>query len=130
MLPREASPGLIQVLIVDDHVVMRWGVVAVVDGSGLAQVVGEGSDGADAVRLVETLRPDVVVMDISMPHVDGLTATRRVLESWPGTGVVVLTAGLTPETTRAALAAGASAALSKGAPAAELLAAIQTAARR
>jgi DNA-binding NarL/FixJ family response regulator len=128
---RGAAPtSLISVLVVDDHQVMRWGVTAVLEESGLARVVGEAVDGSDAVRAALELHPDVVVMDVGMPVVDGITATRQLLAACPGTGVVVLTAEPGGDRTDQALAAGASAVVAKGAPASTLVRAVQAAAGR
>jgi DNA-binding NarL/FixJ family response regulator len=128
--PRDASPPLISVLVVDDHPVMRWGVMAVLEESGLARVIGEAVDGSDAVRSAQELRPEVVVIDVAMPVVDGITATRHLLAACPGTGVVVLTAEPDGAHLEEALAAGAAAVVPKGAPASTLVRAVQAAAGR
>jgi DNA-binding NarL/FixJ family response regulator len=122
------SAHLISVLVVDDHPVMRWGVTAVLEESGVARVVGEAVDGFDAVRSVRELGPDVVVMDVGMPGMDGITATRQLRDACPATGVVLLTAEAGGGCVAAALAAGAQAVVPKGAPASTLVRAVQGAA--
>lgn len=128
MYRRSPPQDLISVLVVDDHPVMRWGVVAVLEESGLIRVVGEAVNGSEAVHCVETMHPQVVVMDIGMPVLDGIAATRRLIDACPNTGVVVLTAEPDGDRARAALAAGASAVVPKGAPASTLVRAVRAAA--
>lgn len=86
------------------------------------EVVGEADDGREAVRLVEERRPDAVLMDAKMPAMDGLTATRLIKESWPGTKVIILT--MYGSHRADALASGADVFLVKGCPTQELLEAI------
>ena len=111
-----------RVLIVDDRSQAREGLRALLATAPPVQVVGEAADGREALRLIEVWQPDVVLMDASMPVMDGLKATRLIKARWPAVRVIVLTihTGLRAE----ALAAGADAFLVKGCPAAELLAAI------
>ena len=111
-----------QVLIVDDRTQTREGLKALLATAPLVQVVGEAADGREAMHLIEVRQPDVVLMDASMPVMDGLEATRLVKAQWPEVRVIVLTihTALRAE----ALAAGADAFLVKGCPAGELLAAI------
>ena len=82
------------VLLVDDHPRVRAGLVALLSGSDDISVVGVAADGREAVRMATRLRPDVVVMDLSMPILDGVGATRLILDALPGVNIVVLT-GLT-----------------------------------
>src|SRR4051812_830278 len=81
----------IRALLADDHAMLRAGLKALLNAEPDLQVVGEAGDGEEAVRLAEQLRPDVVVMDISMPVMDGLTATRELTGRLPDTRVLVLT---------------------------------------
>ncbi|NJC71123.1 response regulator transcription factor [Planosporangium thailandense] len=81
---------MIRVLVVDDQALVRAGVTALLRAAG-HEVVGEAADGHEAVRLAERLRPDVVLMDIRMPRVDGVEATRRIVTALPATRVVMLT---------------------------------------
>ncbi|HET9499473.1 MAG TPA: response regulator transcription factor [Marmoricola sp.] len=106
---------MIRVLLVDDHPVFRHGLTALLEALPDVEVVAEGADGATAVRLARELRPDVVVMDLQMPGVDGITATRQIVEALPGTGVLVLTMFADDDSVFAAMRAGARGYLVKGA---------------
>lgn len=105
----------IAVVIADDHPVVRHGLSALIDSLPGFAVIGEATDGEQAVRQARALRPDVVVMDVQMPGVDGLEATRRITESVPGTAVLVLTMYADDDTVFAAMRAGARGYLLKGA---------------
>jgi two-component system, NarL family, response regulator DegU len=118
---------VITIVLADDHQILRESVRKSFESAG-EQVVGEASNGEDAVRLAENLRPDVVVMDISMPVLDGVTATRRITESVPDTKVVVLTMHDDIEKTRQALEAGAVGYLSKGCSFSDVLETVRAAA--
>ncbi len=93
-------------LLVDDHQLLRQGLRRAVEEAGFT-VIGEAGDGAEAVRLAETYRPDVVLMDVSMPVLDGIEATRRLSESVPETRVVMLSMHGEEDTITRALRAGA-----------------------
>ena len=93
-------------LLVDDHQLLRQGLRRAVEEAGFT-VIGEAGDGAEAVRLAETYRPDVVLMDVSMPVLDGIEATRRLTESVPETRVVMLSMHGEEDTITRALKAGA-----------------------
>jgi len=82
----------IKVLLVDDHAVLRAGLTALMEAEGDLQVIGEASNGEDAIELARTLRPDVVIMDLSMPGLGGLEATRRISALELGVKILVLTA--------------------------------------
>jgi DNA-binding NarL/FixJ family response regulator len=110
----------ITVVIADDHPVVRNGLRALVDSLPGLSVVGEATDGDSAVREVQLLRPDVVVMDVRMPGTDGLEATRRITAAVPGTAVLVLTMYEDDDTVFAAMRAGARGYLLKGAEQAEI----------
>ncbi len=99
---------MIRVLLVDDHDLLREGLAAILGVEPDLEVVGECRDGPSAVRRAPALAPDVVLMDVEMPGGDGLTATREVLQSCPGTRVVVLTTFDLDEYVLEALRAGAS----------------------
>ncbi|SDR87370.1 DNA-binding response regulator, NarL/FixJ family, contains REC and HTH domains [Paraoerskovia marina] len=116
------------VLIVDDQELIRAGLAALVDSTDDLQVVGQASDGAEAVRLARTARPDVVLMDIRMPGTDGLEATEQIcaLPELAGTRVVVLTTVEADEQVLHALRVGASGFLGKGVRPQTLLDGIRT----
>lgn len=83
--------GAIRVLVVDDHEVVRAGLRMLLGRATGIEVVGEAADGAAAVEAVAGLAPDVVLMDLSMPELDGVEATRRIAETYPASRVLVLT---------------------------------------
>jgi DNA-binding NarL/FixJ family response regulator len=122
---------LIKVIIVDDQTIVRAGFAALLNAQPDITVVGEGGDGRDAVRLAEQTRPDVVVMDIRMPGMDGIEATRRILgQPWAdGVRVLVLTTFDVDEYVYEALSVGASGFLLKDATADELVSAVRVVAR-
>ena len=111
-----------RVLIADDRPRSRNGLKALLALRSEIQVVGEAANGREAVRLVEELRPDVVLMDAKMPGMDGPEATRIIKERWPKVKIIVLT--MYPEYQAHALAAGVDAFLVKGGPAEDLVKAI------
>jgi DNA-binding NarL/FixJ family response regulator len=117
------------VLLVDDEPLVRLGFSMVLDAQDDLAVVGQAGDGARAVELARTLRPDVVVMDVRMPGIDGVEATRRIVAEGLPSRVLVLTTFDLDEYAFAALRAGASAFLLKNVEPAELLAAVRTVAR-
>ena len=116
---------MIDVLLVDDHVLMRAGLRTVVAGAGDMRVVGVASDGLEALDLVSELSPQVVVMDLSMPTMDGITATRRITAEHPDVQVLVLTSFSDGGRVTEALDAGAAGYLLKDAEPNELLTAIR-----
>jgi DNA-binding NarL/FixJ family response regulator len=115
----------IRVLIVDDEELVRFGLRTVLEAAGGFTVVGEAGDGATAVRAVRTLRPDVVLIDIRMPILDGLAATRQILALPQPPQVAVLTTFHVDDYVYAALAAGAAGFLLKDTPPREIAAAVR-----
>lgn len=104
--PAELSDG-IRLLLADDHRMLREGLRRSMVDEGF-EVVGEAGDGEEAVRLAAELRPDVVLMDVTMPNVDGVEATRRICQVTPATRIIMLTMHVDQEVVSAALRAGAS----------------------
>jgi DNA-binding NarL/FixJ family response regulator len=98
---------VIRVLVADDQALVRAGVRMLLQATGDMEVVDEAEDGAEAVRLAERHLPDVILMDLRMPRVDGLEAIKRVLAARPGTRIVVLTTFADDANVYAALRAGA-----------------------
>ena len=119
----------IRVLTVDDHLVVRQGIRMIVGTDSTIQIVGEAKDGQSAFYQVEKLQPDVVLMDLVMPNVDGLEAMVRIKRGHPQTKVVVLTTFEDVDKIKAAMEAGADGFLLKDADGDALLNAIQTAYR-
>jgi DNA-binding NarL/FixJ family response regulator len=118
-----------RVVVVDDQALVRGAFVLLVNSAADLEVVGEAANGAEAVDLVRTLAPDVILMDIRMPIMDGLAATRAISELDCATRVLVLTTFDLDEYVFAALRAGASGFLVKDTPPADLLAGIRVVAR-
>ena len=115
----------IRVLVADDHTIVRQGLVGILKASEEVEVVGEAADGAEAVEKATKLKPDVVVLDVSMPHLSGLEAARRIRESLPATRILVLTMHDDEEYVLKMVRAGASGYLLKDSAASELLAGIR-----
>jgi DNA-binding NarL/FixJ family response regulator len=121
----------VRVVLADDQSLLRKGFRMILEAEDGLEIVGEAPDGADALRLVELYRPDVVLMDVRMPVLDGIEATRAITASAAGDGtrVLILTTFDLDEYAFSALRAGASGFLLKDVPPAELVAAIRTVAR-
>jgi two-component system, NarL family, response regulator LiaR len=117
----------IKVLLVDDHMVVRRGLSTVLAVYDDLRLVGEAKDGEEALRLCERLQPDVVLMDLLMPKMDGVTAIRTIKERWPQIQVVALTSFKEKEYVEGALKVGASGFLLKDVSADELVNAIRRA---
>jgi DNA-binding NarL/FixJ family response regulator len=117
---------VIRLLVADDHELMRGGLRAMLGAQDDMEVVGEASDGGEAVEQALALRPDVVIMDIRMPRVDGIEATRRLAVHGPGPRVLVLTTFDLDEYVWEALRAGAAGFMLKDAPPRQLAEAVRT----
>ena len=105
--------GRIRVMVVDDHPIMRNGLKDVLEASGRFEVVGQAKDGEEAVSTVEGIEPDVIVMDVIMPNMDGIDACREIMELLPETRVLMLTASTEEDAVIEAVAAGATGYLQK-----------------
>lgn len=116
----------IRIILADDHVITRSGLKALLCGDGRFDVCGEASSGREAVKLCSELKPDVVVMDISMPDLNGMEATRQILNSMPSTRVIALSMHAHRRYISGMLKAGASGYLLKSCPFDELVNAITT----
>jgi DNA-binding NarL/FixJ family response regulator len=119
----------VRVLIADDQALVRGGFRMILDAREDMEVVGEAGDGAEAVELVESLRPDVVLMDVRMPGVDGIEATRRIVASGSSARIVILTTYDVDEYVFSALRAGASGFLLKDVRPADLTDAVRVVAQ-
>jgi DNA-binding NarL/FixJ family response regulator len=111
--PRAARGERIRVLIADDHSLVRHGLAAIINMEDDTQVVGEAGDGEEAIALWRELRPDVVLMDLRMPRVEGVEAIKRIRAEDPRAGIIVLTTFDHDEDIYAGLRAGAKAYLLK-----------------
>lgn len=116
----------IRILLADDHTLMRGGLRAMIQGLDEFDVIGEAPDGREAVRLTEALDPDLIVMDIGLPGLNGLEATRQILKLRPQARVLILSMHLNEEFVKQALEAGATGYVLKDAPVTELVAALKS----
>ena len=116
---------MIDILVVDDHALLRAGLQTLIEAAGDMQVVGTAENGTEAVEQVAVRRPHVVLMDLSMPLMDGVEATRRITAAHPDVQVLVLTSFADGERVTAALDAGAAGYLLKDAAPDDLIAAIR-----
>jgi DNA-binding NarL/FixJ family response regulator len=117
----------IRVLLVDDHAVVRMGLKVFFDLQDDIEVVGEASDGSEGLAIARRLRPDVILMDLLMPNMDGLTAIGRIKSEMPEIEIIAVTSFIEEEKVTAALEAGASGYLLKDAEAEEVAAAVRAA---
>lgn len=116
----------IRILIADDHTIMRMGLSAILCAKDDLEVVGEADSGENAIRAAEELQPDVILMDILMPHKDGADATVEILTRHPGIKILLLTSAVSADAIARALKAGASGALLKNIDYEDLVATIRT----
>ena len=116
----------ITVVIADDHALLREAMRSVLDRQHDIEVIGEASDGEEAVRLVSQLRPDMVIMDIVMPNMNGIEATKEIKKISPSTAVIILTAYDDPNYVVGLLQAGASGYLLKSARGRDVVSAVRT----
>jgi DNA-binding NarL/FixJ family response regulator len=124
-----SGTALVRVLVVDDHPVFREGTRRILEALPDIRVVGEAADGMQAVQLADVLRPDVVILDIRLPGLNGVEATRRIVHTAPGTHVLVLTAYDDDGYVAALMNAGALGYLLKSVSGAELAEAVRTVSR-
>jgi NarL family two-component system response regulator LiaR len=118
--------GKIRIVIADDHAVVREGTRALLEREADMDMVGEASDGEEACRLIEDLKPDVAIIDIAMPKLSGIEVTRRIKSRLPATSILILTAYDDDEYIFALLEAGAAGYLLKDAPNSELVNAVRS----
>jgi two-component system invasion response regulator UvrY len=134
-LPREARHvifkrgKMIKLLVIDDHELVRVGLRHILAGYPAIHIAGEAGDGETALRLNRELKPDVVLLDISLPGLSGFEVTTRLKQASPSLGIIILTIHEEAPYPAQLLSAGASGYLSKGCPESELVQAIQTVAR-
>ena len=118
-------PNKLKVLLVDDHALVRRGFRRMLEDEPSFQVVGEASDGAEALKRAEELRPDVIVMDCALPQVNGIDATRQILKKLPSTAILMLSMHSEDTLVRQAMEAGARGYILKNAMDLDLVSAIR-----
>ena len=123
------SDRVIKILLVDDHTIVRQGLKLILSAQADLQVIGEAANGREAIDLAEKLQPDMVLMDVAMPELNGIEATRRMMESTPRLRVLVLSMHKEPVYVREILKAGARGYILKDAIDTELLSAVRALAR-
>ncbi|MFH1726238.1 MAG: response regulator transcription factor [Elusimicrobiota bacterium] len=116
----------ISVLIAEDQTLFREGIKDLLDAEKGIEVVGEAVDGQEVMRIAKKLKPDVILMDIKLPHLDGISATRQLRKDLPDTNILILSAFEDEAHVLEAIQAGANGYLSKMLPAAELVRALRT----
>ena len=120
-----SSKERIRVMLADDHPIMRDGLRDTLEGEGDFEVVGSAADGVEAVSMAQSVAPEVIVMDVMMPNMDGVDACREIMELLPDTRVLMLTASTTEDAVVEAIAAGATGYLQKDTGPEELAEAIR-----
>jgi DNA-binding NarL/FixJ family response regulator len=111
--PPAKAAGVRRVLLVDDHAMVRQGLRAVLDAYPDLFIIGEAADGREAVSIAKKRTPDVIIMDINMPRMDGIEATRRIKKEQPGTVIIAVSVNDTADIRETLQKAGASAFVSK-----------------
>lgn len=119
------SKSPIRIMIVDDHAIVRNGLSAFINAFSQFELVGEASNGRDAVMACETIKPDVILMDLIMPIMDGVAATHQIKQRHPATAIIVLTSSLEEQLVADAIAAGAAGYLLKNGGIEEMASAIK-----
>jgi two-component system, NarL family, response regulator LiaR len=117
---------MIKVLFVDDHEMVRIGVSAYLSAQADIEVIGEADNGLKAVELAMDLRPDIILMDLVMPEMDGIEATKRIIEKWPEAKIIIVTSFLDDEKVYPALEAGATSYMLKTSKASEIARAVRS----
>lgn len=117
----DTAPGTTTIVIADDHPLIRAGMASLLQSEGSFVLLGQASDGEEAVELYERLQPDVLLLDLSMPHCDGIEATTRIHARYPRARIIIMSAHEGDEVVYRCMQAGASAYLLKNAPFDELL---------
>ena len=113
-----------RLILADDHHLLRRGFKSLLSGESDLEVIGEASNGIEAIEMCRRLRPDLILMDVRMPEMDGITATRRIKEELPGVSVLMVTMHENPDYLLEALNAGAAGYVLKDAPADRLISAV------
>jgi DNA-binding NarL/FixJ family response regulator len=117
---------MLRIMVVDDHGIVREGLIALLDRQEGMQVVGSAATGRAAIEAAERLHPDVIIMDLAMPDLNGIEATQRILSTSPATSIIALSASHTSEHVSRALRAGARGYVVKDAKGTELVDAVRT----
>ena len=124
-MARATAKKKVKVLIADDQTLFREGIKDLLENEKIIEVVGEAADGQEVVRLAKKLKPDVILMDIKLPHLDGVAATRLIRKECPNTNVLILSSYEDEAHVMESIQAGANGYLSKMLPAAELVNALK-----
>jgi len=119
----------IRLMIADDHTLFREGVVALLESIPDIEVVGAAQDGEQVIQMAESLQPDVILMDIQMPGINGIAATRKIIQASPHIGIIIVTMFEDDDSVFAAMRAGARGYILKGADQRDMLRAVEAVAR-